>query len=64
MEALSYLVWLKAIGCLIWPCAGRAMTWLGASPGVKSIDLHDRLVYCRPIIYAMLYQKVGAAICP
>ena len=37
------LVWLKKRGCLILAVAGRTITWLGPSPGIKFIDLHDRL---------------------
>ena len=53
MGALSFLVWfgllrlglawLKKRGCLILAVAGRTITWLGPSPGIKFIDLHDRL---------------------
>ena len=39
-ERFLGLVWL---GCLIWAVAQRTITWLGPSPGIKFIDLHDRL---------------------
>ena len=37
------LVRLKKRGCLILADVGRTITWLGPSPGIKFIDLHDRL---------------------
>ena len=37
------LVCLKKRGCLILADVGRTITWLGPSPGIKFIDLHDRL---------------------
>ena len=53
MGALSFLVWfgllrlglvrLKKRGCLILADVGRTIIWLGPSPGIKFIDLHDRL---------------------
>ena len=37
------LVRLKKRGCLILAVVGRTITCLGPSPGIKFIDLHDRL---------------------
>jgi hypothetical protein len=39
------LAWfgLKSVVSLILAVVGRTITWLGPSPGIKFIDLHDRL---------------------